>query len=145
IAATGGTRGAGMAVLAKALAVCAGTIGGAAACVATGVVPAPLDLGADKTPARTVERTVEPAPPTSAAETPAVVYEPAPATSEPQPTPQHHQSPEASAPAPEPTPEPVPASSGAVEYAPPPEAAAPPPASTAGGSEGGSAAGEFGP
>jgi len=42
IAATGGTRGAGMAALAKALAICAGTVGGAAACVATGVVPAPL-------------------------------------------------------------------------------------------------------
>jgi hypothetical protein len=31
-----------MAALAKALAICAGTVGGAAACVATGVVPAPL-------------------------------------------------------------------------------------------------------
>lgn len=42
LAATGGTRGAGMAALAKVLAICAGTVGGAAACVATGVVPAPL-------------------------------------------------------------------------------------------------------
>jgi RNA polymerase sigma factor (sigma-70 family) len=42
LAAGGGTRGAGMAALAKVLAVCAGTVGGAAACVATGVVPAPL-------------------------------------------------------------------------------------------------------
>jgi DNA-binding CsgD family transcriptional regulator len=42
LAATGGTRGAGMAALAKALAICAGTVGGAAACVATGVLPAPL-------------------------------------------------------------------------------------------------------
>jgi RNA polymerase sigma factor (sigma-70 family) len=41
-AATGGTRGAGVAALAKVLAICAGTVGGAAACVATGVVPAPL-------------------------------------------------------------------------------------------------------
>ncbi|HEY0280430.1 MAG TPA: sigma-70 family RNA polymerase sigma factor [Solirubrobacterales bacterium] len=41
IASTGGTRGAGMAALAKLLAVCAGTVGGAA-CVATGVIPAPL-------------------------------------------------------------------------------------------------------
>jgi hypothetical protein len=31
-----------MAALAKVLAICAGTVGGAAACVATGVVPAPL-------------------------------------------------------------------------------------------------------
>jgi RNA polymerase sigma factor (sigma-70 family) len=44
-AAAGGTRGAGMTALAKVLAICAGTVGGAAACVATGVVPAPL-LGA---------------------------------------------------------------------------------------------------
>jgi RNA polymerase sigma factor (sigma-70 family) len=42
LAASGGTRGAGVAALAKVLAVCAGTVGGAAACVATGVVPAPL-------------------------------------------------------------------------------------------------------
>jgi RNA polymerase sigma factor (sigma-70 family) len=42
LAATGGTRGAGMTALAKVLALCAGTVGGAAACVATGVVPAPL-------------------------------------------------------------------------------------------------------
>jgi RNA polymerase sigma factor (sigma-70 family) len=42
IAAAGGARGAGMTALAKVLALCAGTVGGAAACVATGVVPAPL-------------------------------------------------------------------------------------------------------
>lgn len=41
IATAGGTRGAGMTALAKLLAVCAGTVGGAA-CVATGVIPAPL-------------------------------------------------------------------------------------------------------
>jgi RNA polymerase sigma factor (sigma-70 family) len=41
-AATGGSRGAGMAALAKMLAICAGTVGGAAACVASGVVPVPL-------------------------------------------------------------------------------------------------------
>jgi RNA polymerase sigma factor (sigma-70 family) len=44
LAAAGGTRGAGMTALAKVLAICAGTVGGAAACVATGVVPTlPLD------------------------------------------------------------------------------------------------------
>jgi RNA polymerase sigma factor (sigma-70 family) len=42
VATAGGTRGAGMTALAKVLALCAGTVGGAAACVATGVVPAPL-------------------------------------------------------------------------------------------------------
>lgn len=40
VAASGGTRGAGAAALAKALAICAGTAGGAAVCVATGVLPA---------------------------------------------------------------------------------------------------------
>jgi len=42
IAASGGTRGMGTAAIAKMLAVCVGTAGGAAACVATGVIPAPL-------------------------------------------------------------------------------------------------------
>jgi len=41
IASAGGTRGAGTTALAKLLAVCAGTVGGAA-CVATGVIPAQL-------------------------------------------------------------------------------------------------------
>ncbi len=43
LAAAGGTRGAGMPALAKLLALCAGTVGGAAACVATGVVPPLID------------------------------------------------------------------------------------------------------
>ena len=43
MAAGGGTKGAGMAGLAKVVA-CVGTAGGAAACVATGVLPAPLGL-----------------------------------------------------------------------------------------------------
>ncbi len=49
VAAAGGTRGAGMAALAKVLAICAGSAGGAAACVAAGVVPGPLplDLGGE--------------------------------------------------------------------------------------------------
>jgi RNA polymerase sigma factor (sigma-70 family) len=42
LAAAGGTRGAGMTALAKLLAVCAGTVGGAA-CVATGVIPPLVD------------------------------------------------------------------------------------------------------
>jgi RNA polymerase sigma factor (sigma-70 family) len=46
LAATGGTKGGGMALAAKILTACVGTAGGAAACVATGVVP-PAYLGAD--------------------------------------------------------------------------------------------------
>ena len=44
VAASGGTRGLGAAALAKIATVCVGTAGGAAACVATGVVPAPAIL-----------------------------------------------------------------------------------------------------
>jgi RNA polymerase sigma factor (sigma-70 family) len=142
VAASGGTRGAGMAVLAKALAICAGTVGGAAACLATGVVPAPLDLGADEAPVRHLERQVESAPSYEAAEPAQVEYEPAPAPSDPEPSPKPKPEPQASAPAPAPA---VPASSGAVEYAPPVEAAPPPTAPSPGGSAGGNAAGEFGP
>ncbi len=41
VAASGGTRGAGVTALAKLATICVGTAGGAAACVAVGVVPAP--------------------------------------------------------------------------------------------------------
>ncbi|MBK5232535.1 MAG: sigma-70 family RNA polymerase sigma factor [Thermoleophilia bacterium] len=41
VAASGGTRGAGAAALAKVATICVGTAGGAAACVATGVIPVP--------------------------------------------------------------------------------------------------------
>ncbi|HEV7563481.1 MAG TPA: sigma-70 family RNA polymerase sigma factor [Solirubrobacterales bacterium] len=146
IATAGGTRGAGMAALAKLAAVCVGTVGGAAACVATGVVPAPLELAADQQGTPRVERRVD-SPSATEAET-EVDYEPAqpPPPRAEEEKPQQHHEPD---PSPEPTPPPVPeASSGAVEYAPPP---VPPPSSTAtaptvsGSSAGAGAAGEFGP
>ena len=56
----GGARGAGMAALAKVAAICVGTAGGAAACVATGVVPAPLDLGAAQPERPALERQIDP-------------------------------------------------------------------------------------
>ena len=62
VAAAGGARGAGAAVLAKALAVCAGTAGGAAVCVGAGVVPAPLGLDGDRSVAPHVERVAESLP-----------------------------------------------------------------------------------
>jgi RNA polymerase sigma factor (sigma-70 family) len=142
VAAAGGTRGAGMAALAKALAICAGTVGGAAACVATGVAPAPFGIephAAEPKIERVSERAVE------ETETPAVDYEPAPAPTDspPQPPPQQQQ------PQPEPEPPtttPETAEAGAVEYTPPePE---PAPSSTSAepaGASSGSAAGEFGP
>ena len=149
VAAGGGTRGIGLAALAKLAAVCVGTAGGAAACVAAGVVPAPvLSSERDATPA--LERVRPPA--ASAAE---VDYEPepgpAPAATEPPPPrhqPKQRHEGEAQAPAAaEVAPAPLPASSsGATEYEAPsaPETAAPEPISSS-GSEGGSPAGEFGP
>lgn len=143
VAAAGGSRGAGMAALAKALAICAGTVGGAAACVATGVAPAPLGIAPDHTAGAKVERVAKRATREVAAAS--VDYEPAPVATQPQPPPPSSD-PES---VPEPEPEPAPAAqtveAGAVEYT-PPEPAPPPPANepSAGASEG-SAAGEFGP
>jgi RNA polymerase sigma factor (sigma-70 family) len=149
VAAAGGSRGAGMAALAKVLAVCAGTVGGAAACAATGVIPAPLALDSGRAePA--FERRAEKAMETeaqAAAETgpdyaPEVAPEPTPSA---QPSEKREPKPK---PEPEPEPAPVPAASGgAVEYTPPPP---PPPeptpsASASASGSTGSAAGEFGP
>lgn len=62
VAASGGTRGAGMAALGKALAACGATAAGSAACIAGGVVPAPdIDGGREPDPpaAEVTERPVE--------------------------------------------------------------------------------------
>lgn len=141
VAAAGGTRGAGMAALAKALAICAGTVGGAAACVATGVVPAPLGLepqhGASARIERVSKRAVEAVAP------PAEDYEPDPAAPEPQAQPEPVRPPQSE---PEPS-EPVTeaAEAGAIEYAPPPEPPPPPPVSESSSTTSDSPAGEFGP
>ena len=151
IATAGGTRGAGMAALAKLAAVCVGTVGGAAACVATGVVPAPLGLAADQKQAPRLERQVASPGEADAELETGVDYEPeqpAPVKEEESPSRQHDSAPPSEE-APPPAPE---ASSGAVEYAPPPAASpstSSPPAASApnvsGSSGGGGAAGEFGP
>jgi RNA polymerase sigma factor (sigma-70 family) len=138
VAAAGGTRGAGMAALAKVLAVCAGTVGGAAACVATGVAPAPLGIEPQRATEPTIERVSE------AIEGGAA---PAPVEYEPAPPPQPHPQPAAET---EPTAEPPapPAEApeaGAVEYVPPPEPAPTPAAAEPSSGSSGSAAGEFGP
>jgi RNA polymerase sigma factor (sigma-70 family) len=138
VAAAGGTRGAGMAALAKALTICAGTVGGAAACVATGVAPAPLDLAPDHAAGARIERVStraieEAAPPT-------VEYEPAVPTAEPEAEPRPPRQPVAEPEAPASDAETD--ETGAVEYAPQPQPA-PPAQQTAGSS--GSGAGEFGP
>jgi len=140
VAASGGTRGVGMAALAKVLAVCAGTVGGAAACAATGVVPTPLAFDSGREEPRIERQVEESARSDSGAgveyETEAPVAEAPTATEQ---TPEKEADPE-----PEPqavTPE---TSSGAVEYASPPAPAAPPPSATT-SSSAGSASGEFGP
>lgn len=151
VAAAGGSRGAGMAALAKILAVCAGTVGGAAACAATGVIPAPVGLGAgDKT--TEIERSAEPSAEAAEATVAPVEYEPAEPPPEQTTTPSRDEGKEKQDPpaARQPDPAPVPAASGgAVEYTPPPapaaEATASPSSSGAAGSSGGDASGEFGP
>jgi RNA polymerase sigma factor (sigma-70 family) len=139
VAAAGGTRGVGMAALAKLLAVCAGTAGGAA-CVAAGVAP-PLPLTGDAKPP------LERASRTASETTPPVEYRPAPPAPAPQPAPapkpEREQPPQTEPEPAAPSPEPVEA--GAVEYTPPPPPSSAPPASASSGSGEGSAAGEFGP
>lgn len=146
VASSGGSRGAGMAALAKALAICTASAGGAAACVAAGVVPAPLPIERQQVKAPKLERQLDPVL-TAAWSESEVQYEPAPGPSpDPEPAPVATEPEPKSEPAPEPAPEPV-ASSGAVEFTPEP-APVPVPAASAGGSTGsppGSAAGEFGP
>lgn len=136
MAATGGTRGAGMTAMAKALALCVGTASGAAACVATGVVPAPIVLAENESkPA--IEQPAEPAS-SPAPESPVIEYAPAP---EPEP---QKDPPATPTPAPEPPPQPPPTEAGAVEYS---AEAVTGPASTgeSPSTSSASAAGEFGP
>jgi len=148
----GGAGGMGVTALAKVAAVCIGTAGGAAACVASGLVPGPLDLGASEAKPAALERRIE-----QPAQGPAQVeYEPAPAPvpdpapdhkPKKHPTTNHQQAEPAPAPA-EPAPEvSEPVANSAVEYAPPPapEPAPGPEPAPAETSEGGDPAGEFGP
>jgi RNA polymerase sigma factor (sigma-70 family) len=144
VAASGGARGAGLAGLTKALAVCAATAGGAAACVGAGVVPAPLGIVGDAPASRpAASRDAAAAPASGPAPTSAPLPDPSPARP-PAPADNHHD--------PEPPPAPeeqeaVPTEAGAIEYAPEAPAPAPAPVATpsAAESRAGEAAGEFGP
>jgi RNA polymerase sigma factor (sigma-70 family) len=137
VAAAGGARGVGTAALAKVLAICAGTAGGAAVCVTAGVVPAPIDLAPDRALEPRIERSAasvrRPAP---VEETATPEPAPEPVRDEPPPQPEEAAAPvEVVSSAPVSTPEtsPPPAE-------PPPATSSPPAAASAGG-----AAGEFGP
>ena len=140
VAAAGGSRGAGMAALAKLLAVCAGTVrrrrlrGDRRR---ADPVRRPGRHGAEPKVERISRRAID------ELESSGPRYEPAPPPVEPKPEPK---------PEPEPQPEPEPEAgeaapateAGAVEYAPPVEAP-PPPAGSSSASGGGDPAGEFGP
>ncbi len=147
VAASGGARGAGMAALAKVAAICVGTAGGAAACVATGVVPAPLGIDEHPTRKVVVERKLDPDIRAGWSAESGVDYETAPVAEAPDPTPSppRHEP----TPVPEAVSTPVPeTSSGATEYAPEPApVAAPETTGTSSPAEAGSGspAGEFGP
>lgn len=141
VAAAGGTRGAGMAALAKVVALCVGTAGGAAACVATGVVPAPLGLDHDRAQAPVLERTIDSVVSAGPERDVEIEAAPVPRHDEPEPGPAPHDL--------EPAVQAVsePATSGAVEYAAPEPAPAPGPVSEGSPptASAGSPAGEFGP
>lgn len=144
VAGGSGAGGAGLTGLAKIAALCVVTAGGAGACVATGLLPAPL--AAEERP-HPLERRQErrladlPQPETTAAEpTPAPAPDPQPAPA-PEPRPEAVPEPEAPAASEPVAPEPAPVSGETLEAAPAP-APEPAPAPSSGG---GSPAGEFGP
>jgi RNA polymerase sigma factor (sigma-70 family) len=140
VAAGGGARGAGVTGLAKLFAICAGTAGGAAACVGAGVLPAPVIVPANHPALARPAAALKEAPVPQESLVPSEAAEPTPEPSEKSaPTNEKDE--------PEPVTETVAATpvaeAGAVEYTPPPAPApeaAPP---SAAGS--GSPAGEFGP
>jgi RNA polymerase sigma factor (sigma-70 family) len=142
-----GAGGAGVVAVAKVAAVCIGAAGGAAACVAGGVIPSPLDLSAKQERPPQLERRLAdlPAPQTP---TPKVEYAPEAAAPKPESRPKRDRLPVKLAPPTESEPvpvEPAPVSSAPVEYAPPPApepVSEPAPAASSGS---GSPAGEFGP
>jgi RNA polymerase sigma factor (sigma-70 family) len=141
-ATVGGGAG-GAAAVVKIAAVCVGTTAGAAACVAGGLVPTPIDFSPAPERPRLERRLSE--IPTAETPRPRVEYAPAPEP-EPSPHPEPEPSPPPQQPAGESEPaaaEPAPAS--APEYIPPPTpepVAEPAPTASSGG---GNPAGEFGP
>ncbi len=143
VAVAGGARGAGTAALAKALTVCAGTIGGAAACVATGIAPAPLGIESQHSTGAKIERISKLAMDQPAA--PADAYETTPPAPETTAQPKPEQEPKVEPATPPPAPAPESAETGAVEYTPPASESSAPPAVAESPASSGSAAGEFGP
>lgn len=145
----GGAGGAGVVAVAKVAVICIGTAGGAAACVAGGVIPSPLGPSTEREPPRQLERRLAdpPAPET----TPKVEYAPESVAPDPKSKPRPERDRSSADPSPPAASEPVsaepaPVSGSAIEYAPPPapepvSESAPAPSSSSSGSP----AGEFGP
>jgi RNA polymerase sigma factor (sigma-70 family) len=153
IAGGGGTRGLGVAALVKIAALCAGAAGGAAACVATGLVPAPLGISSAEAPPRPAHARIMRLEGGADAGVPYETAAPAPPSHPLDPSPSHHSKhggEKSATPAPEPTTEAASESvpsetSGAVEYVPPAPEPAPEPSSPPAAATSGSPAGEFGP
>lgn len=142
LAASGGGRGLGVAALAKVATICIGTAGGAAACVATGLVPMPLDLAHDGR--QTAPRQSTLSQPAHRAHEAPVDYAPEAAPEPPSPAAEPEPQKDSAVAEPEPVavePEP----GGAVEYVPPPEPAPAPVEAPSSSTTSGSVAGEFGP
>lgn len=144
LTAASGGGGAGIAGAVKAAAICLGTVGGTAACIATGLAPTPSLLVEKEEKAPAIERGFDPTLGAVDRETETAV--------EPIPTPDREPAPAPAGPEPEDAPTASPpsaASSGAVEYEPeaePVAAPAPTAASAAEPSDSrGDPAGEFGP
>jgi RNA polymerase sigma factor (sigma-70 family) len=142
--AVGGGASGGAAAFVKVAAVCIGTAGGAVACVAGGLVPAPLGLGDDHQRPRIERLAGAPAPTPEPAPAPAVEYEPAQPEPQPTPDPKPKRQPDVrqtveTEPAPS---EPAPVEPAPVESAPVTEPVVEPAPTESGG---GSPAGEFGP
>jgi RNA polymerase sigma factor (sigma-70 family) len=134
--AAAGSGAGGIAATVKIAAVCIGAAGGAAACIAGGHVPGPIDRGTEQERPEIVRQPSEaPAP------TPRVEYAPAPEPKS-QPHPKRSSSPDPAADAEPAATETAPVESEAVEYSPPPPE---PVAEPAPSSNAGSPAGEFGP
>lgn len=150
VAASGGTRGAGAAALAKVATVCVGTAGGAVACVATGVIPSPGILpNHNQRPAiaRPADR-----PPPAMANKPNPARLPEAALTEggnPSPQPakgvKTHAQNQNSAPTPQPTPTEAEFTPEAAGTAVTSSAPAPAPAASSGSVPVGGGGGEFGP
>ena len=154
--AAGGAKGAGMTGLAKVLAICAGTAGGAAACIAGGVIPGPSGLAPDRAVEAQIERVsaaahVGAAPKSQgstlrAGRSSRSMADSGPAGGDPEPVPSPPTSPEPVAVEPEPAlVEAEPVESEPPVPAPAPEPVSAPSTSSAPAESTASPAGEFGP